>query len=176
MAESIDYAKVLEDLEAKRAVLDQMIELTRQIVGQNLPVGNGAFGSGGPGGAIQVGEALRSDSFFGMSAPQACRAYLEMSKQTKTAPEIARAIQQGGIKTTSKNFLTTVHTALKRLAESGELVKVKRGEWGLVEWYPSLRGKGRGAASRAQGEAAQLAGVVEDQDPGEPTAPSAEMD
>lgn len=147
----IDYEAVLVDLEARRAQIDKAIEAVQLIIG--LPGGSVIAGPVGAGTTMRRAEPLpaeiRGDTFFRMNIGDAAAKYLKMSKAPKTLPEIAEALTQGGITHASKNFQTTLHVALSRAAEKGILAKVKRGQWGLAEWYPGMK---RRKNSEVEGE------------------------
>lgn len=149
-APGIDYEAVLADLEARRASIDAAIEAVKQFVGQ----------PGGPGQSTtpplrRTSDALpteiRGDTFFRMGIGDAARKYLAMAKAPKSLKEIEAALVQGGIAHGSTNFTASVHTALTRREKQGELVKVKRGQWGLAEWYPGLK-RGRKAENGEDGD------------------------
>ncbi|MGH7724400.1 MAG: hypothetical protein ACREOU_03135 [Candidatus Eiseniibacteriota bacterium] len=140
--EGIDYRAVLADLEAKKSKIEAAIEVIRTMV-----EGGGADGqpSLGPPGAPDL--ALRSDSFFGMSIPDATEKFLRATKRPQSPPAIARALEQGGYTHSSSNFPNTVRASINRLP--GKFVQVGR-EWGLVEWYPGMRRAKRGGEPREE--------------------------
>jgi DNA-directed RNA polymerase delta subunit len=139
MANEIDYAAVLADMEAKRAALDSAIAGIRQW----LSLGGGSEDTSGAT-SPQVANRLDSpevkfDTFFGLSIPDAIRKFLAMTKRPQSVSDITRAFQDGGMTSTSKNLLTTVGSTLSRLKQvDGDLVSVQ-GKWGLREWYPGMR-------------------------------------
>lgn len=87
-------------------------------------------------------EALMDDTFFGLSLVDAARKYLRIVKRKKSTKEVMQALEAGGFTHTSKNFFTTVFSALQRESEkeASEIVKVGK-EWGLMDWYPGMRKK-----------------------------------
>jgi hypothetical protein len=132
---SPDYAAVLADLEAKRAELDSAIAVIKREMGMSAA-------------PTQAGHAKQSatheltpTAFFGMSVGDAAKKYLSIVKEDRTTPAIADALLKHGLKTTSKNFSVTVFSALERKEDAGELVRPKRGLWGLPQWYPGFRPK-----------------------------------
>lgn len=135
---------VLAALEAKRDEIEQAIKVVRGLAAQppsDAPV------------AIQKNlsvHTLTPTSFFAMGVAEAAKKYLAVVKEPKTVPEIAKALQAHGIKTVSKNFTATVFSALDRCATSGEMVRPKRGQWGLAEWYPGLRRRDNGDKKESQ--------------------------
>ena len=127
------YQLVLDDLIARRAKLDAAISAIQEAMG--LSAGSGASVVAPAGGAGT--EALRSDSFFGMTVIEAAKKYLAMSKRTKTAQEITDALKNGGYTFATGNPMATVTSVLHRSdAKGGDLVRVNKGTWGLAEWYP----------------------------------------
>jgi hypothetical protein len=79
---------------------------------------------------------LPDGAFFGKSVPACVKLYLSAARKKKTAKEIAAALREGGVESTSGNFENIVVTALIRLRNAGEVLKFKDG-WGLSEWYPA---------------------------------------
>jgi hypothetical protein len=132
---AIDYQAVLADLEAKKGELDQAIAAIKRIVGDpglSLPAGSVKHPS--------HGATLTPTAFFGMSVAEGAKKYLSIVKEPKTTPDIATALQDHGMKTVSKNFTVTVYSGLdRRRIEVGDIVRPKRGLWGLAEWYPGMR-------------------------------------
>src|SRR5258705_746619 len=136
MADTANYEAVLADLRAQREDLDRTIELIERRL-----VGLGATPSPDTRAAARgdpESREIASDTFFGMSIPDAIKKYLAFMKKKQPAPEIAKALERGGFQHASKNFYSTIYTVLKRLRERGEVVKVGT-DWGLVEWDPGLK-------------------------------------
>jgi len=132
-----DYQAVLADLESKRDELENAIGVIKRIMG----IAHGASAPS-PGHAKHPPAlTLTPTSFFGMSVGDAAKKYLAIVKEPKTAPDIAKALQGHGVKTVAKNFNVTVFGALERKEDAGEVVRPKRGLWGLPEWYPGFRAK-----------------------------------
>ena len=138
--EQIDYAVVLEDLKKRREKLDAAIAAIATILGDPSAAITASVGNG-----EEVIGAVKSDSFFNMSVPDAIRKFLRMTKRPQKANIIAKALQDGGIHTLSKNFYANVFTTLKR---DPNFVKVKK-EWGLAEWYPGRVPKKEDAKGKA---------------------------
>lgn len=84
---------------------------------------------------------VRHDTFFEMTIADAARKYLTMMKATKSNADIAAALEQGGLKHSSKDFPTTVRSVL---GQREDFIRVPKGDWGLAEWYPGI-GRGRKA-------------------------------
>jgi hypothetical protein len=133
MSQDLAYLDAtIADLEARRDHLNGMIESLKQIREQGAaPVAAlGAAGAAGPE------QEVRHDSFFGMTILDAIKKYLAMTKQTRSAPDIADALIRGGMKSAARDFVGNVRTTLSK---NEEFVSVKNGEWGLTEWYPKRR-------------------------------------
>lgn len=95
---------------------------------------------------------LPDGAFFGKSIPQCIELYLSAAKKKKTVKEIAIALRDGGVETTSDNFESSVTTALNRLKAAGKILKFKDG-WGLSIWYPAnLRGAAPSPSKRSKGK------------------------
>lgn len=91
--------------------------------------------------ASQNGDAgqpidLPEGAFLGKSVPACVKLYLSAAKRKKTIKEIAGALREGGVESTSDNFDNVVTGALFRLKNAGEVLRFKDG-WGLPEWYPA---------------------------------------
>lgn len=136
--ETLDYNKVLADLESKRDALNAAIEGIKTM----LAVTSGsAYTPATP----MSGEAqIENGAFFGMAIPSATEKYLRMTPRVlRSTKEISDALQQGGIETVSKKFFNTVFNAITRyIAPDGQFVKVGS-KWGLAEWYPDYKPKAR---------------------------------
>lgn len=88
--------------------------------------------------------AISHDTFFNMTIGDAAKKYLAMVKSTKSTAEIGTALEQGGLKHSSKAFPTTVRSIL---GQREDFTRVPNGDWGLTEWYP---GMGRGKKPKAE--------------------------
>jgi hypothetical protein len=133
----IDWGAVLRELEARRDKLNLTIENIREIIaGSPAPTGR----ISPPGITATVGATeVTSDAFFGLSIPEAARKYLRMSKKPRSTSEICRALKEGGLTSTAKHFYSTVYPILER---QQDIVRVGK-NWGLLEWYPGMKGKGK---------------------------------
>lgn len=141
--ESKPYEAVIADLEAKRDQINATIDMLRALSGAGITV---ISGSVSPQRSDE--HAIKRDSFFGMTLPEAARKYLAMMKVTKPNPELCDALLLGGFKTSSSNFPEVVRSTLQR---NKDFVKVS-GEWGLAEWY-----SGRGGAKKTRRNIAEEA-------------------
>ena len=138
------YLAVLEQAERERAELDTFIAMCRKKL--NMPIESTplnkpwapVFGSDEEDEPKQ--ESLDSDSFLGLTIPDAAKKYLAMIKKKQTAAQISQALISGGVDSTK----TTITSILAR--EDGKMdstvVRVGRGEYGLTEWYgPNFKEK-----------------------------------
>jgi len=98
---------------------------------------------------------IRSDEFFGMNTHEAVKAYLaHMGKGSPQAPAaISKALVDGGQSTDTEKTAVNVTSALKRLSDKGEVVQVKRGQWGLASWYGAGAKRKDGPRKADNGEA-----------------------
>jgi hypothetical protein len=135
--DTIDYAAVLKDLEARKAVLEAMIANTRQMLGLGVSVGATPSTQAAP-----EAEDMRGHPFLGMSIGEAAKKYLSMVKQKQNVKQIAEALERGGLHHVSNNFPATVATMVNRYAKSDpDLLNIGRGEWALAAWYGNRRPK-----------------------------------
>ncbi len=137
----LDYGAILADLEAKRAVLDQAIASLRAALAAGaLGAAEGVSYMNLAGTIVNppnYGGEIPAGAFLGKNIPDSAKLYLSMVKKKQTSQEIARALREGGMETTSKNFEGMVHSLLNRASKNyGEIVKVGRA-WALAEWYPA---------------------------------------
>src|SRR2546426_876737 len=137
MAEHVDYAPIIADLERRRAELDQTIASLRRLAGMAT---DEATGAGTNGGALpaSIGGGLRDDAFFGMKGPEAVKAYLAWAKRPQSAAKIADELVAHGFTTTAGSPANFIRTTLRRLREAEEVVQVKK-DWGLASWYPGFK-------------------------------------
>lgn len=139
MSDGIDYKAVVADLRAKRAALDAAIAGLEQWQGLGGEDAPGASTEIRPDPRIESGE-IRSDSFFGLSIPDAIRKCFRLSKRPLSLSELTNSLKNGGMLTTATNLMATVSATLQRMKQqSGEVVALGKGQWGLAEWYPGLR-------------------------------------
>lgn len=143
MTGPIDYQAVLADLEARKAQIEGAIAGIRAILGEAAPISaDDVFIPEVPkAGAATPIPGIQSDTFFGLSTPQAVRKFLSTAKRPQSPRAIADALHAGGQihAVDPKTAYTNVYTALKRGRDS-EFSQTRNGEWGLAEWY-SNKGK-----------------------------------
>lgn len=135
---SVDhYAAVLADLEARRAQIDATIATLKALQ---------AGGIAATAGGAQVGTVIDNsgdseiavDEFHKLTVGSAINKYLGMrGRKPATTAEIVEALTKGGqAGSEGNNFTVVVSNTLNRLqAADGSISKVKRGLWGLKEWY-----------------------------------------
>ncbi len=101
---------------------------------------------------------LPEGAFLGKSVPACVKLYLSAAKRKKTIKEIAAALREGGVESTSDNFDNVVTGALFRLKNAGEVLRFKDG-WGLPEWYPAhIRAAAPSGAKRTTKKKAKKTG------------------
>lgn len=83
---------------------------------------------------------LPAGVFLGKSMPQAIKLYYTATRKKKWPKEVAAALKEGGLESTSQDFEKTVNSTMHRMKDGGELLKFTDGAFGLAEFYPeSLR-------------------------------------
>jgi len=187
MANDIDYAAVLSDLKAKRAALDSVITGMEQWL--SLKGGDVQVDSSYIGPAERTGTPgeVRSDSFFGMTIPDAIRACLKIMKQPLGLTDLTQKLKEGGLLTSARDLTSTVSATLTRMKRmDGDVVQVQ-GRWGLSQWYPGMRkekveaaakpkkSRKRGRAKGKKTEAVPSGGRPSAESPPKPTAEQIEQ-
>src|SRR5262245_18228097 len=110
----IDYHAVLADLKAQREKLDAAIAGIETMLGMQASSGAAQVGAS----KLAAPTEIKSDTFFGMSIVNAAEKYLNMVKAPKANPEIAAALEKGGLHNTSGNFANTVGSVIARNADT----------------------------------------------------------
>lgn len=133
MGQDIDYAAILADARAKRAALDNLIaslENAQALGALGQPIeGVTATGTGVTMTELPIG------AFIGKSISAAIKLYLSVCRKRPALREIADALKEGGIVSTSDKFERIVLNKLKGLQAAGEVLRFKDG-WGLAAQYP----------------------------------------
>ena len=106
---------------------------------RNAPVNDlrdlSSFQVRSPGGL--VGYRAGPGVFLGKSIVEAAKMLLAARRQPLRNPDIATAFSAGGLVLNSKEPANTIGSVLgQRANDVGDIVKVGRGTWGLMEWYP----------------------------------------
>ena len=155
-------AGFLAVLEAKYAALGKLIESYR--AAESL----GALGAPGDlnvsvfeqiSTSESIGQSMElpRGALLGKSLPAAIKLYLSAMRKKLTTREIATALKDGGVESTSENFENIVTTALNRLKAAGEVLRFRDG-WGLAELYPASLRSNLANDSRPAGKAAKARG------------------
>lgn len=136
------YASMLAELEAERNKIDNAISAIRQLMGAESVDNEAPAPAGSPAQPKrqELPSKVEFDTFFSLSIPEAIKKFLAMMKRPQTVSAITDALTKGGLSTTATDLMRTVTATLTRMRRtSGEVVPVRRGEWGLKEWYPGRR-------------------------------------
>jgi hypothetical protein len=140
-SQTIDYAAIISDLEAKKAALDATITAFRaaQAAGAlGVSVGDSMPAMADEASALLRGMDVPVGAFLGKSIPEAAKLCLQIVKRKMTSKEISENLKKGGIESTAQNFPSIVHSILMRASKGGSgIVKLDRSYWGLAEWYPA---------------------------------------
>jgi hypothetical protein len=127
MDEAIDYKAVLADLKARRDALNKVIEGLEAFAGLGVLTNYNVF-------TPKVTE-VNIDSFVGLNIPEASAKYLRMvGKPARTTTEITEMLNKGGLACSQGSVATVLGRDFTK--QSGEVVRVSKGIWGLAEWYP----------------------------------------
>lgn len=146
--DTVDYNVVLADLEAKRDALDDAIEGIRKMLAMS---GLSVSTNGAASGTSFTLDDIPSNAFHGLNIGAAAMKLLDITQKPLSMQAIADALERGGFRHTSKNFVNTVSTAMYRMYQEIDPPVVKQGrEWGLRVWYPGWRRpKGKDAEAEA---------------------------
>jgi hypothetical protein len=176
-AEKIDPAAVLAFLEAKIAALQAVANSWKKALelGALGPIGlprtTGNTVTDMDSQQTEEPVELPAGALSKLSVSDAVKLYLSAAKKKQTNKQIEAGLKDGGVESTAKNFSSIVNGALKRLKDTGVLLRFKEG-WGLAENYPEhLRAKiaqqskqintskGRKKKSKGRARAAEKQGV-----------------
>ena len=135
------FAAVIADLKAQILRLEQAIEVIRAVqTGAQIPAAaqsSALPSNGGPGKTAEAIE-IAMDEFHQMTVGAAIRKYLGMrGRKPATTAEVIQALTKGGQSgSEGSNYNVVVNNTLNRLqAADGGISRVRRGVWGLREWY-----------------------------------------
>jgi hypothetical protein len=119
--QTLDYTAILHDLEAKKSTIEAAIASIRSLLLQGI--------------AGRDDQSLKgiAPSLAGQSIPEAAKAYLKMVGKPQSSREIAKALRDGGIQSTSSDFEATVHAGLIRASKlpNSPIVNLGGRQWGL---------------------------------------------
>lgn len=129
------YDTAIQDVERQIEDLQRTLETLFQLKARH----DGTAGVPITAARTAGNAEISHDTFFGMTIAEAAQKYLAMTKVTKSTADIAAALEQGGLKHSSKDFPANVRSII---GQRDEFVRVPNGDWGLGDWYPGLgRGK-----------------------------------
>lgn len=127
------YALVLADLRAKRDQIDTAIAAIEGLQGGAATLKPVVH----PTAPVDAAPAAPAGAFLGMSIPDATKKLLARERRAMTNPEIWDKLKAGGLHLNSLDPVNTVGSVIsRRFDKVGDIVRVGRGTWGLVEWYP----------------------------------------
>jgi hypothetical protein len=130
-ANTINYAAVLADLEAKRAQLDSAIAAIKALLEQT-----GAMAATAPPvPRIASLSEVPPRAFLGLSISAAVRILLEMMQRRLSVREIMQGLQAGGLK--PSKYRNVYAILRQRESDKADVIKVDA-RWGLAEWNPEL--------------------------------------
>src|SRR5580700_9534290 len=131
MTKAVDYKALLDDLRRQKAEIEVMIAYTERQLG--APRRTAESPSIVKSDSLDV--EIQPDTFHNKNILQASEKYLRMvGRPARSTEEIAEALGRGGLTTTPGS----VATILGRSKGSG-VQRVKRGLWGLAEWYADAK-------------------------------------
>ena len=149
------YDAVIADLRSKRDQIDALIQSLETFKAWVPPgILGGAVEPSILGGASATGSAgtitgrteIASGTFHGMSIETAVKKLLQMRKRSMNAVDMVVDLRAGGLHLQSDTPTNTVTSVLTRAFNNGsDIVRVRRGMWGLQEWYPTQRFKRSGS-------------------------------
>lgn len=122
----IEALRALRESYVKALTLGAMADAGGDV--STLSTAAGAFTGGVP-------MELPRGAFLGKTLPAAIKLYLSAVKRKVTVKEIATALKEGGVETTSANFENPITSAVNRLKANGEVLRFNDG-WALAEFYP----------------------------------------
>lgn len=126
------YDVVIADLLRQRDEIDTAIQAIQRV---HTKVAAGAAGAPtAPSGA----RPEASGDFLGLSIAEAAKKLLSLRRRNMTTTEIAEGLKSAGYPMTAAEPGNVVGSVLARRFDNvGDVVRVARGQWGLLEWYPN---------------------------------------
>ena len=144
------YAVVIADLKRQRDDINAMIARLEAMA-------DGSLAQPDVAGVAKVQDAIegpgqppKDNPYLGMSIVDATKELLALKRKPMRPAEIVTHLEAGGIVLGGPNKSNTVGSILNRRQKNvGDIVTVKRGTWGLKEWY---RGRNFGKKAPEEGD------------------------
>ena len=168
------YDLVIADLKRQRSEIDSMIAKLEAMAGnQPIPPAD-VLGASPTEGDAPVVPQDENNPYLGMRVADATVVLLRKTRRAMSPAEIVHHLEAGGLLMSGSNKPATVGTLLtRRQKKHGDLVRPKRGQWGLKEWY---RGRNFGKPdspdknnANDEDAAAQATETTEPEQPSEPS-------
>ncbi|MBI4886179.1 MAG: hypothetical protein HY824_03720 [Acidobacteria bacterium] len=134
MAETIDYTRVIRDLEAKKARLDAEFDAAIHAIRQIVTIGGASNAQSSLFGLAAGSQPASPPQRYasGSMVDVAIKHLNSVGGGPVPNMELARALDEGGFPHKSKNFPNTLNSILHRRAKTvGDVRKVDRG-WAIV--------------------------------------------
>ena len=141
------YDLVIADLKRQRSEIDAMIAKLEAMAGEQVipptDAPDAPPSEGDPGGRSDP----ENNPYLGMRVADATVLLLKKTRRAMGPSEIVQHLEAGGLLLSGSNRPGTITTILsRRQGKNGDLVRPRRGQWGLKEWYPGRNfGKTDGA-------------------------------
>ena len=131
------YDLVIADLKRQRTEIDSMIAKLEALAGgQPVPPAD-APNAAPTGGDAPAESHDENNPYLGMRVADATVLLLKKTRRAMSPTEIVQHLEAGGLLLSGNNKPGTITTILKRRqTKNGDLVRPRRGQWGLKEWYP----------------------------------------
>ena len=168
------YDLVIADLKRQRAEIDSMIaKLEALASGQPVPSADASSAAPTGGDALATPQD-ENNPYLGMRVADATVLLLKKTRRSMSPTEIVQHLEAGGLLLSGSNKPGTITTILKRRqTKSGDLVRPKRGQWGLKEWYPGRNfGKADGSEKNNGKEDAAASQATETNESEQPSEPN----
>jgi len=129
-SDGADYAAVLADLREQRARLDAAILALEAVMAVPKAATQAPLSLPAPPAV----PAMAPD-YHGMTVHEAALRYLQSKAVGQRTTQILQALQSGGVALTGKSPINSLGAILNgNLKRQGQIVKLKRGVWGLSAW------------------------------------------
>jgi hypothetical protein len=134
----LDLAGMIKALKVHREAIDAAITNLMVASGGMIaaPEGGAATNFSLPNSGNQQPTELPRGAFLGKSLPSAVKLYLSAVIKKQTIREIATALREGGVESTSDNFEGVISGCIHRMKANGEVLQFKEG-FALAEFYPA---------------------------------------